>query len=113
MPVTVAEAGVGRSADREGRDALEGEVCLRAGVPEVVGDLASLEQDVQWHHCSAGLEDAEVHDREVGEVRVTQRDLVAGRDAARGEKVRNLVRGAVDLCVGEPSFAQDDRGSVG
>ena len=93
--------------------ALEAEVGLRVGVAQVVGDLAALEQHVQRHHGGAGLEDAEVDDREVRQVRAAERDLVAAADAAGGQQVGHLVGRAVDLGVGEPGVAEDDRLAVG
>ncbi len=100
------EAGVALGADGELRRALEAEVGLRVRVVEVVGHLAALEQHVERHHRRAGLEDAVVDDREVGQVGTAQGDLVAGLDAARDQQVGDLVGGAVDLRVGQPGVAE-------
>ena len=83
--------------------ALEAEVGLRVGVAQVVGDLATLEQHVERDDGAAGLEDAEVDDREVRQVRAAQRDLVARLDPARHQQVGDHVGEGVDLRVGQPA----------
>ena len=79
----------------------------------MIGHLAPLEQHVQRHDRRAGLEDAEVDDREVRQVRARQRDLVAGLDAAGHQQVRDLVRSAVDLRIRQTGVAEHDRRTVG
>jgi hypothetical protein len=79
----------------------------------VVGDLASLQQDVERNDDRAGLEDAVVDDREVGQVGAAERNLVARLDPPADQEVGDLVGDRFDRPVVESGVAEDDRVAVG
>ena len=108
-------------------EVVPGEQPFGPGVLEVVLDLAALEQHVHRHDRAARAQDAEVDDREVGDVRQHDPDTVAGLEAFRlqqpGHPRCALVHGLpVDLgvvelvgdAVREPLCGLgDDAGQVG
>ena len=111
--VGLGEAAVSLGAHRQLVGALETEVGLRLRVGEVVGDLPCLEQHVEGYDDRAGLEDPEVDDREVRQVRAGQRDLVARPDASLHQQVRDLVGGGVDPGVSQSGVTEHHGVPVG
>ena len=97
---------------RQLRRPLETEVGGRLGVAQVERDLGRLQQDVQRHDGGAGLEDAEVDDREVGHVGARQRDAVAAADALGAQAGRDHAGLDVEQLVGEARRAADHRRAV-
>jgi hypothetical protein len=83
-------------AHRQLGGALEAEQRLGVTVVEVVDDLPRLQQHVERNHGCAGFQDAEVDEREVGQVGAGQRDLVPLADPARHQQVGHLVGHGVD-----------------
>ena len=75
------DAGVGGALARLGGEAVPGEQQLRAGVLQVEGDLAPLQQHVHRHDDAAGAQHAVVGDRELGDVGQHHADPVARLDA--------------------------------
>ena len=86
----LVEGRLAHRRHRQLRRPLETEVGGRLGVAQVERDLGRLEQDVQRHDGGAGLEDAEVDDREVGHVGARQHDAVAAADALGAQAGRDL-----------------------
>jgi hypothetical protein len=109
----VIEARLRHLRHRQFRRALEDEQRPGVAVVEVVGDLARLQEHVEGDDRRADFEGAEVDDREVGQVRARERDLVAAPDAERGEAVRHAVRERVELAVGQAGLARNNRLLVG
>ena len=67
-----------------------------------------LEQHVERHDDGAGLEDAEVDDREPRQVRTAQGNAIAALDAIGDEQMGDLVGRRVDRRIAEPGAADDD-----
>ena len=57
----------------------------------------AVQQHVERHHRAARVEDAEVGDRELRQVRHQQRDAIAGGETARAQARGDAARGAVEL----------------
>ena len=101
--------GFRRFRHRQFRRALEAEDRFGIAVAQVIGNLARLQHHVQRHDGRAGLEDAEIDRGKVRQVGAQKRDVVAAPDAGRRKRVGNLVGPRVELRVGEPLVAADER----
>jgi hypothetical protein len=89
-------------------EAVPGEQQLRAGVLEVEGDLAPLQEHVHRHHDAAGAEDAVVADRELEHVRQHQPDSVAPPQALLAQQRGEPGAVVVELAVGQLERAEAD-----
>ena len=99
------ERQLGRALERQQR--------LGVAVLQVIGDLARLQEHVERDDDRAGLEDAEVREREPRHVRTRQRDVIAGRDAQAQQAAGNLRRPGVELAVGDVGRTERDRDAIG
>ena len=89
-------------------EVVPGEHDLRAGVLEVVADLASLEQHVHRDHDATGAQDAVVGDREVRDVGQHDPDAVAGLQALGLQHARDAGRSLVEQPVVEDGVVELD-----
>ena len=101
-------------------EAVPGEQQLRAGVLEVEGDLAPLQQHVHRHHDATGAEDAVVGDRELEDVGQHHPDAVALLQALLVQQRRQAGAAVVEFGVGQLQGAEPDgdrlrrpRGAIG
>ncbi len=111
--VNLLEALIAELAHRQVGRTLEAEVGFGVGVLQVIGDLSPLQQHVERHDDRPGLQDAVVHDGEVGQVGATEGHLVARLDAQPDQPVGDLVGGGVDGRVGQLHVVEDDCRAAG
>ncbi len=88
--------------------ALPGDEDLRPAVAQVECHLRRLEQRVQRHHHGAGLQDPEVGDQELRDVRQLQGYRVSRLDASRLQLASKPVRQLVQLTVGQLAAIVDN-----
>ena len=86
---------------------------LRAGVAQVVLDLAALVEHVQRHRDRAGPQDPVVHDHEVRHVREHQRDAIARGDATLAQHPRDAHRGLLEQSVAQLEVVELDGDLLG
>ena len=126
-----AERAVARSVDRQ--DELEvrqlalrdlgdlgeplrvGDQRLGAGILQAIGERVGAEQDRERQRDRAELVDRDVDGRDLRRLRQQDRDAVAARDAVRGQRVGEPVRGLAQPAVadvlarGRPARTCDER----
>ena len=76
---------------------------------EVELELGLLEGRVERHRDGAGAQNGKEGDREGRFVRQHERHGVTGGDAARGQRARQPLHAVVQLAVGDPLVAVDER----
>ena len=85
----------------------------RAGILEEIRDFGRGSEHVDGNDRRAGVEDAEVGDRELGHVRHEERDLVAGLDAPLAKARRDTAGRAIELAVGHRALTGADHDRFG
>ena len=99
--INLIEPGRFRALGRLGQNPCPGDQHRGSAVTEEEGHFGSREHDVERHHGTARLEDPEVGDQELRDVRQLQRDAVAGLYPGRGQGRREPVGRLVKLGVGQ------------
>ena len=95
-----------------GAEVVPGDHHLRAGIGEVIVDLAAFEQRVHRHDDRPEAQRTEVDEREVGDVRHLKADAIPGRDTLRPKHPRGTCNGSVQNGVGQHDVIELDRCTV-
>ena len=95
------------------RPPCQAKITRRAGVAQVVGDLAGLEQRVHRHHDAARPQHAEVDDGELRDVGQHEPDPVARPEVTGREQAGDASARVVEVAIGEGVLGEADRHPIG